>query len=131
MHPSQKQKAATQENKNPVANCCCINDSRETEQSAGRVANLCAVLGQVSSADRTDIRAVNIRSRRSSTDGGRPKGTRYWGRKRRAIANNLIHCRTSGSSNVHRSRNGYGRECSGGSTQAGPDKHPLQAMLCR
>src|SRR5205823_6377876 len=34
------------------------NDARGTEQNAGRVANLCAVLGQVSSADRTDVRTI-------------------------------------------------------------------------
>src|SRR5205809_5405185 len=44
------------------------DDSRGTEQSAGRVANLSAVLGQVSSADRTDVRAINVRSSRRSAD---------------------------------------------------------------
>src|SRR5207237_10089194 len=34
------------------------NDARGTEQNAGRVANLCAVVGQVSSADRTDGRTI-------------------------------------------------------------------------
>src|SRR6266568_9417172 len=46
------------------------NDSRGAEQSAGLVANLCAVLGEVSSADRTDVRAINVRSSRRRRGSG-------------------------------------------------------------
>src|SRR5206468_9811957 len=35
------------------------NESGRTEQSFGGVASFCAVLGQVSSAHRTDVRAIN------------------------------------------------------------------------
>src|SRR5207249_10542320 len=36
------------------------NDSQGKKQSAGRVGNPCAALGQASSADRTDVRAINV-----------------------------------------------------------------------
>src|SRR5207249_10136297 len=36
------------------------NDSQGTKQSAGREGNPCAALEQASSADRTDVRAINV-----------------------------------------------------------------------
>src|SRR5207247_8634909 len=61
------------------------NDSRGTEESSGRVGNLCAALGQASSADRADVRAINVRSSQRSADRDGPEGARYRWRKRRAI----------------------------------------------
>jgi hypothetical protein len=43
------------------------NESQGTEQGARRVANLCPVLGQVSGAHRTDVRAISLESGRDYT----------------------------------------------------------------
>src|SRR5437763_16988908 len=103
------------------------NESQRTEQRPGRVANFSAVLGQVSSAHRTDLRAINIRSSRRSADRNWPEGARYRWRKRRAIAHNLIHCWANRISNVHGSCSRYGRKYSDESRQARSNKQPLAA----
>src|SRR5881398_1382062 len=86
------------------------NESRRTEQSPGRVASFCAVLGQVSSAHRTDVRAINVRSSRGSADRDWPERARYRWRRRRAITHNLSHCWANRISNVHGSCSRYGRD---------------------
>src|SRR5437868_15538536 len=84
------------------------NESRGTEQDARCVANLRAVLGQVSHGHRPDVRAVNGRFNRRSADRSWPEGARYRWRKRRTVAHYLRGCWANRISHVHRSCRGHG-----------------------
>ena len=111
--------------------CSNQNESRTTEQSPRCVANFCAVLGQVSGAHYTDVRAINLRSGRRSADRTWRSGARYRWWKRRTIAHHRRHCWANRISDVHGSRGRYGRDCSSRSGPARADKHQLQTMFGR